>query len=222
MSYEVVGYPLCPFVQRVLITLNHKGVAYKERWLDPHGELPEWFKEWSPLGRVPVMKDEKSGTILFESMVLVELIEEEHPEPSIYPKEAAERGLTRAWASIAGEMYGPQYMTMRAKSEEEAEPHFESLRKSLSLLERECVGEEFFNGVAFSAIDLVLAPMFIRFEITQRQGGPDLLAPFPKLAQLSRSLIANSAVAKTIEGEWRAQFIANMAKNGGYLFKERP
>ena len=100
MSYQVVGYPFCPFVQRVLITLNEKAVDYESIWLDPHSELPEWFNDWSPLGKVPVMKV-TTGEVLFESMAIVEYVEELHKVPSIYSKNAAKRALQRAWAGVA-------------------------------------------------------------------------------------------------------------------------
>ncbi len=217
MAYQVVGYPLCPFVQRVLITLNLKGIDYELKWLNPHAELPDWFKEWSPTGRVPVMK-EPSGTILFESMAIVEFIEESHPTPSIYQKESAMRALNRAWAGIAGELYGPQYLSMRAESSEAAHPYYEQLATTLALLEEQAVKGQFFHGAALSVTDIVLAPMFARFNLMMELGSDNFYHNMPKLKSLSERLLAEEAVYKTMSGEWKQQFIDNMKQNGGYLF----
>lgn len=217
MSYQVVGYPLCPFVQRVLITLNEKGVDYELIWLDPHAELPTWFKEWSPLGKVPVMKV-PTGEVLFESMAIVEYIEEENPEPSIFAASTVERAFNRAWAGVAGDLYGPQYMSMRAKTNEEVANYFNALKETLQVLEGEC-GDAFFAGDKLTAVDVVLAPMFARFALVASLGAENVLDTFPKLSKLSDKLLTLPAVEKTIEGDWRDNFINNMKKNEGILFK---
>ncbi len=217
MSYQVVGYPFCPFVQRVLITLNEKAVDYESIWLDPHSELPEWFNDWSPLGKVPVMKV-TTGEVLFESMAIVEYVEELHKVPSIYSKNAAKRALQRAWAGVAGDLYGPQYMSMAAKSLEEVAQYFDAMKATLALLEERC-GRTFFSGESMSAVDVVLAPMFIRFDVMVSVGADDILATFPKLQALSNKLLTNHAVLQVVTGDWREKFIEIQQKRGGILLQ---
>lgn len=218
MSYQVVGYPLCPFVQRVLITLNEKAASYEQIWLDPHADLPEWFKEWSPLGKVPVMKV-STGEVLFESMAIVEYIEEQNKLPSIYAKSAAKRAIQRAWAGVAGDLYGPQYMSMSATSQEDVEKHFETMKGILRLLEDKC-GPAFFSGEALSSVDIVLAPMFIRFDVVASVSGQNILASFPKLQMLSNKLLSHHSILKIIDQEWHKTFIDTQKKRGGIIFKE--
>ncbi len=217
MSYQVVGYPLCPFVQRVLITLHEKAAGYEQIWLDPHADLPEWFKEWSPLGKVPVMKV-STGEVLFESMAIVEYIEEQNKLPSIYAKSAAKRAIQRAWAGVAGDLYGPQYMSMSATSWEEVEGYFETMKGTLRLLEDKC-GHAFFSGEVMSAVDIVLAPMFIRFDVVASVCGHDILETFPKLQALSGKLLTHHSVLKIIDNEWHKAFIETQKKRGGIIFK---
>lgn len=217
MSYQVVGYPLCPFVQRVLITLNEKAVNYEQIWLDPHGELPEWFQEWSPLGKVPVMKV-TTGEVLFESMAIVEYIEEQNKVPSIFAKSAPKRALQRAWASVAGDLYGPQYMSMAATTEEDVQKYFDIMKNTLRILEEKC-GKTYFSGEALSAIDIVLAPMFIRFDVVTTVKGSNILEDFPKLQALSDKLLTHDSVSKIIAGDWQAIFIEAQKQRGGIIFK---
>ncbi|UNM95452.1 glutathione S-transferase family protein [Ignatzschineria rhizosphaerae] len=218
MSYQVVGYPLCPFVQRVLITLNEKAAGYEQIWLDPHAELPEWFKEWSPPGKVPVMKV-SSGEVLFESMAIVEYIEEQHKVPSIYAKSATKRAIQRAWAGVAGDLYGPQYMSMAAKTKEEVDQYFDVMKETLQLLEGKC-GASFFMGESLSAVDVVLAPMFIRFDVVASISGKNILDDFPKLQALSNKLLTHHSVLKIINDEWHQLFIDTQKMRGGLIFKD--
>lgn len=217
MSYQVVGYPFCPFVQRVLITLNEKAVDFESIWLDPHGELPAWFKEWSPLGKVPVMKV-TTGEVLFESMAIVEYIEELNKVPSIFAKLPAKRALQRAWASVAGDLYGPQYMSMAAQTQEEVQKYYAVMKDTLQLLEDKC-GRNFFSGESMTVVDIVLAPMFIRFDVMYSVGAEDILADFPKLQALSNKLITHHAVLQIIAGDWSEKFIEMQKQRGGLIFK---
>lgn len=217
MSYQVVGYPFCPFVQRVLITLNEKAVDFESIWLDPHGELPEWFKEWSPLGKVPVMKV-TTGEVLFESMAIVEYIEELNKVPSIYAKLPAKRAIQRAWAGVAGDLYGPQYMSMSAQSDAEVQKYYDIMKGTLQILEEKC-GRNYFSGESMTAVDIVLAPMFIRFDVMVSIGAEDILADFPKLQALSNKLITHHAVLQIIAGDWNEKFIAMQKARGGILFQ---
>ena len=218
MSYQVVGYPFCPYVQRVLITLNEKAIDFESIWLDPHAELPEWFKEWSPLGKVPVMKV-TTGEVLFESMAIVEYIEELNKVPSIYAKLPAKRALQRAWAGVAGELYGPQHLCMRAQSMEEVEAQMAVMYDKLAILETRC-GRTYFSGESLTAVDVVLAPFFIRQDVLLSLGAEDLLADFPKLQALSNKLLTHHAILQIIAGDWTAQFIALQKANGGILFQD--
>lgn len=218
MSYQLVGYPLCPFVQRVLIALNYKKVAHELTWLDPHGELPDWFNAWSPLGKVPVMKVSERD-VLFESLAIVEFIEEEHPEHSLYESCPISRAKDRAWAGVAGELYGPQYMSMRTKTVEDADQYFDALKATLVILENEKNSDtRYFSRDQFSLVDLVLAPMFARFVIVDELRSGDLLSGFPKLAALRDTLLNEPFIAPMIDREWKENFIKNMAKNGGVFF----
>lgn len=217
MSYQVVGYPFCPFVQRVLITLNEKAIDFESIWLDPHSELPSWFKEWSPLGKVPVMKV-TTGEVLFESMAIVEYVEELHKVPSIYAKLPAKRAIQRAWAGVAGDLYGPQYMSMGAQTQEEVTKYYEVMKGILKSLEEKC-GRVYFSGESMSAVDIVLAPMFIRFDVMHSIGAEDILAQFPKLQALSNKLITHHAILQIVAGDWNQKFIEIQKARGGIIFQ---
>ena len=70
-----------------------------------------------------------------------------------------------------------------------------------------------------SAVDVVLAPRFIRFDVMVSVGADDILATFPKLQALSNKLLTNHAVLQVVTGDWREKFIEIQQKRGGILLQ---
>ncbi|CAL1387223.1 unnamed protein product [Linum trigynum] len=80
----------CPFCQRVLLTLEEKKVPYKSLLVNL-SDKPKWFLDISPEGKVPVVKFD--GKWVADSDVIVGILEEKYPEPSlITPPEFASVG----------------------------------------------------------------------------------------------------------------------------------
>ncbi|HHT00269.1 MAG TPA: glutathione S-transferase family protein, partial [Thiomicrospira sp.] len=52
---DLISFKLCPFVQRAVIVLKKKNIDFDITYIDLNNP-PEWFKELSPLGQVPVLK----------------------------------------------------------------------------------------------------------------------------------------------------------------------
>ncbi|TQE11092.1 hypothetical protein C1H46_003352 [Malus baccata] len=70
----------CPFSQRVLLTLEEKKVPYKLHLINL-SDKPQWFTEVNPEGKVPVVKFDDKWVA--DSDVIVGIIEEKYPEPSL-------------------------------------------------------------------------------------------------------------------------------------------
>ncbi len=73
MSLELISFKTCPFVQRAVITLNHKKVEHSVTFIDL-ADPPDWCLDISPLQKVPLLKVD--GLILFESAVINEYLDE--------------------------------------------------------------------------------------------------------------------------------------------------
>lgn len=69
----LISHRLCPYVQRAVIALNEKGVAFERIDIDLASK-PDWFLKISPLGKVPVLRvsNESGEVTLFESNVICE------------------------------------------------------------------------------------------------------------------------------------------------------
>ncbi|MGD8643594.1 MAG: glutathione S-transferase N-terminal domain-containing protein, partial [Chromatiales bacterium] len=55
MKLELISFKICPFVQRSVITLRHKGLPYEVTYIELD-DPPPWFLEISPFGRVPALR----------------------------------------------------------------------------------------------------------------------------------------------------------------------
>ena len=95
MTITVIGSVLSPFVRKVRVLLEEKGVAYAQEDLNPFAP-PEHFPNISPLKRIPVLKDLERGAdwALPDSSAICAYLERRFPEPALFPA-AAER---LAWA----------------------------------------------------------------------------------------------------------------------------
>lgn len=92
MPLVVVGNYISPYVRKVLVCLELKGLDYRIDPIAPFYGNDE-FSRLSPLRRVPVLID--GGLVLNDSTVICQYIEEKHPAPALYPADLAQRAQAR-------------------------------------------------------------------------------------------------------------------------------
>lgn len=81
----VHGSRLSPFVRKVLMVFEEKGIAYEQKDLVPIPKTPELLAK-NPLGLVPIL--EHDGTYIPDSSVICLVAERLHPEAPVYPADA--------------------------------------------------------------------------------------------------------------------------------------
>src|SRR5712671_4259106 len=94
---KLISHKLCPYVQRAVIALTEKGVAFERVDIDLANK-PDWFLAISPLGKTPVLL--VGDTSIFESAVILEYLEETQPKP-LHPADPLARAEHRAWIEFA-------------------------------------------------------------------------------------------------------------------------
>jgi glutathione S-transferase len=83
-----------PFASRVRIQIYAKGIESQFEFLEPPGGLrSEEYRAINPLGRIPAL--EVDGTLIAESSVICEFIEERFPEPPLLPADPIGRAQVR-------------------------------------------------------------------------------------------------------------------------------
>ena len=104
---RIVGSPISPYVRKVLVCLETKGIAYE---IDPiipfFGD--DRFTKLSPLRRIPVYQDEQ--VTLADSSVICQYLEDRHPDPCFYPRDLVQRARARWLEELADTWIGDVFI----------------------------------------------------------------------------------------------------------------
>lgn len=209
---ELISFKLCPFVQRAVIVLKKKNIDFDITYIDINNP-PEWFKEVSPLGQVPVLK--VGDDVLFESSVIQEYVDEVTP-PSLQPVDPLVKAKNRAWISFGGDILMAMHGMMTTEESVSNEKRQVVLQK-LQQLEAEHSGGSFFNGSDFNMIDAAYAPMLMRMSFIKQITGADLLSDTPKLAKWSDNLLALECVQESVVPELPMMYKGMVKHMDGYM-----
>ena len=125
-TITLISHDLCPYVQRAVIALTEKGVPFDRIYVDL-ADKPEWFKEISPLGKVPLLK--VGGHVIFESAVILEYLEETQPHP-LYPQDPLTRAQHRAMIEFGSAILSDIWGMEIAPSQEALEDQGKRVRLS--------------------------------------------------------------------------------------------
>src|ERR1700753_2862002 len=147
---RVISHKLCPYVQRAVIALTEKGVPFERVDIDLANK-PDWFLKISPLGKTPVLM--VGDAAIFESAVILEYLEETEPKP-LHSPDPLRRAEHRAWIEfgstllndIAGFYAAPDETTFKARTAQ--------LEQRFARLESRVAAEPWFDGAAFSLVDM--------------------------------------------------------------------
>jgi glutathione S-transferase len=159
----LVSHKLCPYVQRVAIVLQEKGVRHERRYIDL-ARKPPWFLEISPLGKTPVLLAGEQP--IFESAVICEYLDDVFG-PRMHPQDALQRAKHRSWIEFASTVLSNIAQLYSAGSPAELELSAETLRRKFEQVERVLGAGPFFDGPSFSIVDAAFAPVFRYFDVIE-------------------------------------------------------
>jgi glutathione S-transferase len=210
---KLISHKLCPYVQRAVIALTEKGVAFERIDIDLANK-PDWFLAISPLGKTPVLQ--VGDTAIFESAVILEYLEETQPKP-LHPADPLRRAEHRAWIEfgstvlndIAGFYAAPDEATFKAKVSQ--------LERRFARLEARVVAAPWFDGENFSLVDAVFGPVFRYFDVFDEIADFGIFAGKPKLARWRKSLAARPSVRTAVSGDYPALLRAFVDRRNSWL-----
>jgi glutathione S-transferase len=196
---KLISHKLCPYVQRAVIALTEKGVAFERVDIDLANK-PDWFLNISPLGKTPVLL--VGDHAIFESAGILEYLEETQAKP-LHPADPLRRAEHRAWieygsavlSDIAGFYAAPDEATFKAKAAQ--------LEARFARLEAR-VASPWFDGESFSLVDAVFGPVFRYFDVFDEIGDFGVLTGKQKLARWRKALSERSSVRSAVAADYPA------------------
>lgn len=213
MKLELISFKLCPFVQRSVIALRHKGLPFDVTYIDLE-DPPAWFLAISPMGRVPALRVD-GDTVLFESAIINEFIDDVTPG-SLRPSDPLRLAQNRGWIQFGEQCLFDQYHWTIAATKEDFE---EAEHKALSNLRKleQALGEgPYFNGAEFSLVDCAYAPLWQRYALLAPRRA--LFAPeeLPRITAWADSLLGMDAVKQSVPAGFEALLRDYIRRHGAY------
>ena len=167
---KVHGVHGSPFVRKVLIALDIKGIEFEIVRQMPFTDDPE-YRKLNPLGKIPTLVD--GDLTLGDSKVICKYLEEAYPETALYPQDIADRAKAYWYedlgagriADLAATIFFQRFMrplAFKQQADEELVTRIieKDLPPLLDYLEAEVPAEGFIFG-EFMMADLSLISPFI-------------------------------------------------------------
>ncbi len=171
MMIKLYDFKSSPNCQRVKVVLAEKNLAYDTVPIDlrkQEQKTPEYLK-LNPYGKVPVLTDD--STVLYESLIINEYLDEKYPNPPLMPKDPASRAKARILVDYGMAHFDSAYQKLRMElmkdAKEQSQPVIDGAKSDLKkLLQRfeDEIGEQPYLMGDFSLVDADLIPRFTRLE----------------------------------------------------------
>jgi glutathione S-transferase len=166
--YDFKSSPNC---QRVKIVLAEKNLPYQIVPIDLRAQeqkTPDYLK-LNPYGKVPVLTDD--DTVLYESCIINEYLEEKYPNPPLLPKEPGKKAKARILVDYGMAHFDGPYQKLRTELMKEPQEQNKQvidsakneLKKLLQRFESELGDHQYLTG-DFSLVDADLLPRLTRLE----------------------------------------------------------
>jgi glutathione S-transferase len=84
---KLYGASQSPFVRKVRVVLEEKGIPYETEPIVPIPKTPELLA-LHPLGKIPILRD--GALVVPDSSVICAYLEKRYPSPPLYPEDPAE------------------------------------------------------------------------------------------------------------------------------------
>ena len=203
------GVAASPFVRKVRVALEEKGIAYEHDPVIPLAVGPE-YRKISPLGKIPAYKD--GDRAIADSSVICAYLERVKPQPALYPSDAYE--FARAlWFEEYGDgalvnVTGPKIFFQRV-----VQPKFFN-QKSDETVVQKAIGEELpplfdylegevgeggvIAGTRFSIGDIGIVTHFVNLKLA---GVAVDAGRWPKLARYVDHVLARPSFKKFLDEE---------------------
>ena len=197
-ALKLISHKLCPYVQRAVIALTEKGVAFERVDIDL-GNKPDWFLKISPLGKTPVLL--VGENVIFESAVILEYLEETQAYP-LHPSDALRRAEHRAWVEFGSAVLGDIAGFYNAPDKAVLDAKAAALQQKFARLEARVEALPWFDGEKFSQVDAVFGPVFRYFDVFDEIADFGILAEKPNIERWRKALSNRASVRSAVGADY--------------------
>ncbi|VFQ95592.1 unnamed protein product [Cuscuta campestris] len=223
-TVKLLGSWASPFVIRVRVALNIKGVSY-EFLQEKFGSKSELLLKSNPVyKKIPVLLHNDKP--ICESLIIVQYVDDVWAAsgPSVLPADHYERAQARFWATYVDDKFFPSMRGIATAQGEEAKREaIKQVEEALSLLEgafHSCSkGKKFFGGAKVGFLDIALGSIIGWVRVTEEFNSVKLLdqAKVPGLAKWAQDFCSDDAVKEIMPSteklsEFAKVIFANMKK----------
>ncbi|MBI3524217.1 MAG: glutathione S-transferase family protein [Betaproteobacteria bacterium] len=193
-----------PFAARIRLAIYRKGLPV-ELALRPRGEpgMSE-FRALNPIGKIPALQL-SDGTLLPESVTILEYLEDKFPDPPLAPPGAEARARMRLIGRLSDLYVFPALSRLSELTKlKQREPHvvaevLTDVRKALGYVEYYLADGPFALGAAYTLADCALAPLLSYVEPLGKAVGAEDLLGEGKLQAYWACLRADATTARVLE-----------------------
>ena len=165
---QLYSYYRSSAAYRVRIALNYKGIEYKQIPVNlvENEQNSNEYLAINPQGLVPTLKL-ADDTIITQSTAILEWLEEQYPDPGLYPYDAATRAKARSLCNIIACDIHPlnnlrvlKYLKEELKVSEEQKNNWYQywIAKGFRSVEKALSPDSFALGHTVSMVDIYLIP----------------------------------------------------------------
>ncbi|MDF2940297.1 MAG: Glutathione S-transferase-like protein [Gammaproteobacteria bacterium] len=202
------GATISPYVRKVLIVLEHKGIQYEVKAINPFKKTPE-LMALHPLGKIPVYQED--DFILPDSSAICSYLEKQYPTHPIYPSAAKSLGKCIWYESyadalfqcIAGKIFfnkvvAPKFLGKEGNQQAIDEALNQELPVMFAYLEQEIGTKEFLVDDQFTLADISMFTSFVNFKYS---GCSIDQVRYPNLAKYIANLFKHPSIIKVLGQE---------------------
>ena len=219
----LVSHHLCPYVQRAAIALAEKSIDFERLYVDLSGK-PDWFMAISPLGKVPLLivrQPDGAETVIFESAVICEYIEDAMPGSKLHPTDPLDRARHRGWMEFGSAILSDIWGLETAKDEATFIAKSDSLAAKFARVETSFGDGPFFSGEKFRLVDAVFAPIFRYFDVFDAIADTGVFNGLKKVPAWRKVLAGRDSVINAVTQDYATLLHGFLQHHDAYLLRAR-
>lgn len=153
---KLLGTDRSPYVRKVRIVLEEKGIPYEYVWARP--SVPDSpVPAYNPLAKIPVLVTD-TGKAVYDSPVIVDYLDGVQRDPKLIPDELEARIDVKRWEALGDGIADAAVLVSHdpdgRQGEEYHRKHTLKIERGLAAMEKELGSREFCSGEGFSLADI--------------------------------------------------------------------